>query len=89
MKLGGGKALKSDWSYNTIEQLNLMFITTGYLVDAPALWAVCDKCSCGWDVIVTWCLFLCLFVFACGHICVFCGYRHWCVTEAVTRSKRD
>ena len=62
MKLGGGKALKSDWSYNTIEQLYLMFITTGYLVDAPALWAVRDKCSRGWDVIVTNCLFLFLFV---------------------------
>ena len=47
----------------------------------------------GWDVIVTNCFFVCvclfvcycLFVFGCGHICVFCGYRLWCVT----RTRRD
>ena len=56
-----------------------MFITTGYVVDAPALWAVCDKCSCGRDAIVTCCLFVCLFVFIC-----ICLWSYLCVLRLLT-----
>ena len=92
MKLGRGNALKSYCNYIWC------IITTGYVVDVSAPWAVCDKCSRGWDVIVTNCFFVCICLFvcfylfvciACGHICVFCGCRHWCVTKAVTRTRRD
>ena len=44
------------------------------------------------SLIVSLFVFVCLslfFVFGCGHVCVFCGYRHWCVTESVTRTRRD
>ena len=58
---------------------------------------LCVISALWWDVIVTNCFFVCiclfvcycLFVFGCGHICVFCGYRLWCVTESVTRTRRD